>query len=479
LQDGTLVQVDHILPRSRSFDNSYMNKVLVFSGENQDKGDRTPWEYFQADKPDHAWDELMARIAHWPKPKRDRLTNQHFNEREAEWKERHLNDTRWITRQVLNHIQATLALPGEPNQTNVMALNGKITADLRHAWGFARKSRTTPKHHAIDAMVIAACTQTMVQRVTAFNKYRARARALGEQVYAPNPWPTFRQDVMARIDDPNWIISRLANRKVTGEINGPNPARTRKNAQGEEREVIRLTLAGLKKEQVKKLDAMIDKETRNKWLYDALLQAIADAGGDPQKAFKPPFTLNTPSGPKVIKKVSLWGDKIMSGRRLRGGVVSNGSQVRVDVFEKDGKFYLVPVFAWHFRVGHLPMGYCKQKVAQENWPEIDDSYTFKFSLYSNDYVRCVKPNGEVVAGYYKTTHIAMGQICIQPHDAPDTTNLPHPGVLTLKTFEKFHVDYFGKLTLVTETVRPPVKWRKKSRVAHHYGSKARQTVPTP
>ncbi|MGN0918293.1 MAG: type II CRISPR RNA-guided endonuclease Cas9, partial [Oxalobacter sp.] len=39
------VEVDHILPYSRSFDDSKNNKALVFTWENRDKGNRTPFEY--------------------------------------------------------------------------------------------------------------------------------------------------------------------------------------------------------------------------------------------------------------------------------------------------------------------------------------------------------------------------------------------------------------------------------------------------
>ena len=43
-----LLQIDHILPYHRSFDDSQNNKVLVKWTENQEKGDRTPYEWFKA-----------------------------------------------------------------------------------------------------------------------------------------------------------------------------------------------------------------------------------------------------------------------------------------------------------------------------------------------------------------------------------------------------------------------------------------------
>ena len=39
-------EIDHILPYSITFDDSYRNKVLVAAEENQKKGNRIPYEYF-------------------------------------------------------------------------------------------------------------------------------------------------------------------------------------------------------------------------------------------------------------------------------------------------------------------------------------------------------------------------------------------------------------------------------------------------
>ena len=42
---GGEVDVDHILPRWRSLDDSFANKVVCFRNMNRDKGDRTPHEW--------------------------------------------------------------------------------------------------------------------------------------------------------------------------------------------------------------------------------------------------------------------------------------------------------------------------------------------------------------------------------------------------------------------------------------------------
>jgi CRISPR-associated endonuclease Csn1 len=53
-------EIDHILPYSRSFDDSQPNKVLVLWEENQNKGNRTPFEYMGSDEA--RWREFEAWV---------------------------------------------------------------------------------------------------------------------------------------------------------------------------------------------------------------------------------------------------------------------------------------------------------------------------------------------------------------------------------------------------------------------------------
>ena len=48
LQNPLAFEIDHIIPRSISFDDSQDNKVLVRRIENQKKGQRSPYEYFSS-----------------------------------------------------------------------------------------------------------------------------------------------------------------------------------------------------------------------------------------------------------------------------------------------------------------------------------------------------------------------------------------------------------------------------------------------
>lgn len=79
LLDSKVLEVDHIYPYSRSFDDSYMNKVLVFAKENQGKGNKTPFEAFGNDK--EKWDRILSLSANLPKQKQRRISNKDFKDK--------------------------------------------------------------------------------------------------------------------------------------------------------------------------------------------------------------------------------------------------------------------------------------------------------------------------------------------------------------------------------------------------------------
>lgn len=63
--------------------------------------------------------------------------------------------------------------------------------------------------------------------------------------------------------------------------------------------------------------------------------------------------------------------------------------VRVDVFTKDGKYFLVPIYTWQVAKGILPNKAVIQGKDEEDWENMDDNVTFQFSLHQNDLVKLV------------------------------------------------------------------------------------------
>lgn len=186
LFQNNIVQIDHILPYSRTYNDNYLNKTLVYTKENQEKGNRTPYEWFGKTT---KWDEYEAYInnlAISQKKKDNYLLKKLDFDTEREMRDQNLNDTKYISRELSSLIKAYL------NVEKVNMYPGAITSKLRARWGLNRlthsyisktyrlpedmkkdinKDRDNHLHHAMDALVIASITQSLQQKITLYEKF--------------------------------------------------------------------------------------------------------------------------------------------------------------------------------------------------------------------------------------------------------------------------------------------------------------------
>lgn len=186
LFQNNIVQVDHILPYSRTYNDNYLNKTLVYTKENQEKGNKTPYEWFGKTS---RWDEYESYINSLaiPDKKKDNyLLKRLDSDTEREMRGQNLNDTKYISRELSYLIKTYL------NVEKVNMYPGAITAKLRARWGFNRlthsyisknyilpedmkkdinKDRDNHLHHAMDALVIAAITPSLQQKITLYEKF--------------------------------------------------------------------------------------------------------------------------------------------------------------------------------------------------------------------------------------------------------------------------------------------------------------------
>jgi CRISPR-associated endonuclease Csn1 len=227
ISDDKYCEIDHVLPYSRTCDDSRNNKVLVLAKSNQDKRERTPYEWMTQDAQKGApgWDEYQARVIanHHISPRKRRylLNNNLGPDQERDFLSRNLNDDRYMSRAVKSYLEDTLIFPEDGRVKHVIAVAGGATGSLRHVWGLNfgannTKDRSDNRHHAVDACVIAACSEATVQAV-------AKAHKLGAETYKhmredrlkdTQPWPTFADEVVARRE---FVIpTRMVSHGVTG-----------------------------------------------------------------------------------------------------------------------------------------------------------------------------------------------------------------------------------------------------------------------
>jgi CRISPR-associated endonuclease Csn1 len=428
LRDGNATQIDHILPYSRSWNDSYMNKVLCTMQENQLKGNRTPFEYM-GEKQFHAM-ESSIRAWHLPLRKIQNLLNKDFKDEEQGFKDRALNDTRYIAKELKNHLEQHLDL-GDGNRIQVR--NGAITSHLRGVWGLGKKDRENDKHHIVDAIILACSTQSMVQRITNHNKIQAKLR--GESPHYPAPWEGFRDDVIKAVD--NTFISRMPVRKGTGAAHEDTIRAIRKS---DGKIIQRVSITNVKLE---KLEQLVDKQ-RNKVLYETLKNRLLQFNNDPQKAFADPICMPSkdPNNRPQIQSIRIETSE-KSGIVINDGFASNGDQVRVDVFLKGGKYFLVPIYVHQLSQKTLPNKAITAGKDEKDWPEMVEE-DFIFSLYKNDLVK-IKTKKEEIEGYYIGVHRGTGSINLRTHDNSKEISA---GIKSSLSFEKYTVDYFGNKSRV-------------------------------
>lgn len=122
------LEVDHILPFSRTFDNTYNNKALVYRTENQDKQNRTPYEWLK--NIDGRWDAFASAVKNMPnlsskKVEKLLLTDEINNE---EFTNQSLHATSYMSKLVARIFRE---ITKDKDEVKVRTFKGSLTSYLR------------------------------------------------------------------------------------------------------------------------------------------------------------------------------------------------------------------------------------------------------------------------------------------------------------------------------------------------------------
>jgi CRISPR-associated endonuclease Csn1 len=198
-------ETEHILPKSKTFNDRPANKTVSYFKANRDKGERSPFEAFGHNPKGYKWDEILARAEKLPKSKRwkfypDAMKN---FENENNVISRMLTDTQYMSKVAREYMSYVCG----PN--NVWVIPGQLTAKIRSKWGLnellsndSKKNREDHRHHSIDAFVVACTSRSMLQKI-------ARASELSRDRFIddmPLPFNGFQHEEMKDLLD-NTTIS--------------------------------------------------------------------------------------------------------------------------------------------------------------------------------------------------------------------------------------------------------------------------------
>lgn len=204
--------IDHIIPYSRSLDDSAGNKVVAHRNCNRLKSNKTPWERWGHDE--ERWEAITAQVARLHKSKQWRFGPDAMERVNGEkgFLARQLNDTQYLSRMAGKYLRSLYATKEEGR---VDVIPGRMTAMLRRLWSLnsllpdhnyvknehsnAPKNRLDHRHHAIDAAVAAVTTLSLMQKI-AHCAGRAEEKDLGRLFEdLPQPWEGFREELRDKL----------------------------------------------------------------------------------------------------------------------------------------------------------------------------------------------------------------------------------------------------------------------------------------
>jgi CRISPR-associated endonuclease Csn1 len=440
LEEG-YVEIDHALPYSRSFDDGKNNKVLVLAAENRNKGNRTPYEFLGGEQNSERWQRFTAFVESnkaYRQAKRSRLLRKNFGADEAkEFRERNLNDTRYICRFFKNYVERYLQLADGSEARRCVVVSGQLTAFLRARWGLLKIREESDRHHALDAAVVAACTHGMVKRLADYSQRKELRYARGGLVdpetgevvegHFPQPWQDFRYELETRLreDDPARLraameaigtypsealdelrplfVSRAVSKRGGGELHAATLRAVSDSAPTTAFEKVPLSKLNLAK-----LERMVGRaDPRNLPTYDLLRSRLLAAGDDAKKAFG--------SATGAVRKPSAAGKSAPtirsirieitqnSGLLVRGGIADLGEMAFVDVFKSPSGYTLAPRYA---------AGESRLRGGEA----IPSDALYCFSLRKNDLVE-IDVSGHRVRGYF-VMYESDGRVTLRAHDQP-------------------------------------------------------------
>lgn len=202
--EGADVEIEHIIPRSLFFDDSFSNKVCACRKCNAEKGNQTAFDYMKQ-KGENEFDDYIRRIEEAfekkeiSKTKRERLLTS-AKDIPEDFIDRQLRQSQYISKKAVEMLKQVCR--------NVWTTSGSVTDFVRHQWGYDNilhslnldryktagqteiiisdhrgqvhqeerikgwTKRLDHRHHAIDALTIASTKQSYIQRLNHLNASR-------------------------------------------------------------------------------------------------------------------------------------------------------------------------------------------------------------------------------------------------------------------------------------------------------------------
>ncbi len=361
------IDIEHIIPKARLFDDSFSNKTLEFRQANIDKSDETAYDFVSDNYGESALDTYKSRVQNLyklneiSKAKYQKLLKT-SNEIGEGFIERDLRESQYIAKKAKEMLLELCR--------TVVSTSGSITDILREDWGLINTmkelnlekyktlglteihenrdgkkierikdwtKRNDHRHHAMDALTVAFTKHNHIQYLNNLHARKNEQHKKHGNIIAIEkkelnrddngvkkfnlPMPQFRRQAKEHLN--NILISHKAKNKVVtrnkNKVKGSNVVQTALTPRGQLH--LETVYGKSLKYETKEMTVgtKFDEDTiamvANKVYREALLKRLTENGYDPKKAFggknspqkNPVICSNNKRVPEIVKIV--WLDK--------------------------------------------------------------------------------------------------------------------------------------------------------------------------
>jgi len=268
LFDPNQYEIEHIIPKAKMKNDSLANLVISELGVNKAKGNQLAANFISASNGKCNYGDIEYKLFTYEeyekycrdvfKHNKAKLKNLLANEVPEGFVERQINDTRFITKKV-----SQLLKPVVGSDTKIIFTGGSITSELKKNWGLTKEwkklmlprfkrleaitgktyikqnehdqndidfnvpenenfdiKRIDHRHHALDAIIIAATTREHIRYLNSLNAAdsdeeikKIKQSLVKEKIRDFKlPWETFTKEVREKIEET--IVSFKVNNKI-------------------------------------------------------------------------------------------------------------------------------------------------------------------------------------------------------------------------------------------------------------------------
>lgn len=466
------IQVDHILPYSRSGDDSFRNKALVTAKANQEKRNQTLWEWF-GDSDPARWEALEVRLRALKglhHQKRRKLLMKSFDERAKDYRDRHLQDTRYIIRvarmMLEKHWPHLATQVGGERRIRTRA--GAVTAIVRRGLGLDRYKKSGQlgdRDHALDALILAWTTESLVYRLLQEAEQMeemAKHRHISSLITNMADQPSLQQLFLGAAE--SVFVSRPEVRRGRGPAHDATLYGFEHGDAGE----VQYERKGVLDLKLADLDRLKGDPARTVRLREALAAWLASAeqqGVKPAKLFalKPPRMPSADGDGPAIRSVRLVRERPTIGKKIFRGEaqahVEKLEMVRLDIFAIDDGYIATPVLRWQIadKVGCPNAPSPPRSKRRKRTPLTSGKDPcFVFSLFAGSFFRAEMRDGSVKEGYYRSFDRDSMRIWFVRHEDTRRESWTRLSLGQVSKLEKYQIDRLGSRHLIE---REPREWR--------------------